>query len=85
MNDMQHWRADAEVERYTVSDMQARAALECSLCQPPVFDTLVTDPGQLRVMLSNLRIRPQATILHDRRQIVNVRDVVNEAFFGGGG
>lgn len=75
VNGKEHRRPRTEVEWNKIADVIEIAARHMNFVQPSLLYFRISD--QLRVPLRHHRIRMEAAVLQNARQIFNVRDVIN--------
>jgi hypothetical protein len=76
MNHIEHDRSGTEIEGDTTAHMKVGVRAQCKLIKPTLFDFAQSDGRPLSVTPGNLGITPQAAILKDRRQAIDMDDVV---------
>ena len=77
INQVQHDRARAKVKRHTGTDIKTGMAGQCQLCEAALFDCAHTNGSTRRRTGSNFSITPQKAIRDNRRQTINVDDMVD--------
>jgi hypothetical protein len=79
MNHIEHDRSGTEIEGDTTAHMKVGGRAQCKLIKPTLFDFAQSDGRPLSVTPGNLGITPQAAILKDRRQAIDMDDMDNFA------